>query len=90
MPEEDAQSNRSPGFEPTAPIWDRDPRFDHGQDLSNSFDDNTFYDDDVPMIAGEGVPRPHSVFNPDGTNTLYTVFLIVNAALGAGLLNFPM
>ena len=32
---------------------------------------------------------PHHSFNPSGTNTLYTVILIVNAALGAGLLNFP-
>ena len=30
-----------------------------------------------------------TTFNPAGTNTLFTVFLIVNAALGAGLLNFP-
>ena len=30
-----------------------------------------------------------TTFNPSGTNTLFTVFLIVNAALGAGLLNFP-
>ena len=28
-------------------------------------------------------------YNPGGTNDLFTVFLIVNAALGAGLLNFP-
>jgi sodium-coupled neutral amino acid transporter 7/8 len=28
-------------------------------------------------------------YNPQGTSTLATVFLIVNAALGAGLLNFP-
>ena len=27
--------------------------------------------------------------NDNGTNKIYTVFLIVNAALGAGLLNFP-
>ena len=27
--------------------------------------------------------------NPTGTNIPYTVFLITNAALGAGLLNFP-
>eukprot|EP00088_Acartia_fossae_P013806 TRINITY_DN17302_c0_g1_i6.p1 TRINITY_DN17302_c0_g1~~TRINITY_DN17302_c0_g1_i6.p1 ORF type:complete len:489 (-),score=35.35 TRINITY_DN17302_c0_g1_i6:173-1639(-) len=28
-------------------------------------------------------------YNPQGTSTLGTIFLIVNAALGAGLLNFP-
>lgn len=32
---------------------------------------------------------PPNTYNPNGTNTFYTVFLIVNAALGAGLLNFP-
>ena len=27
--------------------------------------------------------------NPNGTNTTHTVFLIVNASLASGLLNFP-
>lgn len=41
--------------------------------------------------ADEQVSEQHPVlrFNPSGTSTLGTVFLMVNAALGAGLLNFP-
>ena len=31
----------------------------------------------------------HHTLNPNGTSLLPTIFLIVNAALGAGLLNFP-
>ena len=31
----------------------------------------------------------HSHYNPEGTKTLFSVFLIVNATLGSGLLNFP-
>ena len=31
----------------------------------------------------------HQNFNPSGTSDLFTVFLIVNTALGSGLLNFP-
>ena len=31
----------------------------------------------------------HSNFNPSGTSDVFTVFLIVNTALGSGLLNFP-
>ena len=34
----------------------------------------------IPLIPNP----PHNDYNPGGTNTLYTVFLIVNAALGAG------
>ena len=45
--------------------------------LSSAEDDD---DDGVALIANP----PHNEFNPGGTNTLYTVFLIVNAALGAG------
>ena len=30
-----------------------------------------------------------SKYNPNGTNTIYTVFLIVNGTLGGALLNFP-
>ena len=71
--------------------YNEPPGFVFGHDTTSSFeDDSTTFQDDVPMLNEEGVPRPHSVFNPDGTSTLFTVFLIVNAALGAGLLNFPM
>ena len=31
----------------------------------------------------------HPNFNPSGTSDVFTVFLIVNTALGSGLLNFP-
>ena len=91
MPEEDSVSYRSTGFEPSAPPPAAVDHYDFHQDNSSSYDGDSFQDDSdvVPMIEG-GPPRPHSVFNPDGTSTLFTVFLIVNAALGAGLLNFPM
>ena len=45
-------------------------------------------DDDSLRLIAENLESQYS-YNPDGTNTAYTVFLIVNAALGAGLLNFP-
>ena len=45
-------------------------------------------DDDSLRLIAENLESQYS-HNPDGTNTAYTVFLIVNAALGAGLLNFP-
>jgi sodium-coupled neutral amino acid transporter 7/8 len=31
----------------------------------------------------------HSHYNPEGTKTLFSVFLMVNSTLGSGLLNFP-
>ena len=47
-------------------------------------------DYDARRQQGNGsLPSLRSTFNASGTNTLFTVFLIVNAALGAGLLNFP-
>merc|ERR1719322_690665 len=45
-------------------------------------------DDDSLRLIAEGIESQYN-YNPNGTNTAYTVFLIVNAALGAGLLNFP-
>ena len=45
-------------------------------------------DEDSLVLIAENL-QPHYTYNPSGTNTIYTVFLIVNAALGAGLLNFP-
>jgi len=42
-------------------------------------------DDECPLLEDS----PDCSYNPSGTSDLYTVFLIVNAALGAGLLNFP-
>jgi hypothetical protein len=45
--------------------------------LSSAEDED---DDGVALIPNP----PHNEYNPGGTNTLYTVFLIVNAALGAG------
>ena len=103
MPDEDSLSQRSTGFEPTA-IDDgfdynnstnsvRHPDdFDSGGGGGYNVDEEEAYSfttqDDVPIIGTRAAP-PHRTYNPDGTNTLYTVFLIVNAALGAGLLNFP-
>lgn len=41
--------------------------------------------DETPLIED----LSNCSYNPSGTSDLFTVFLIVNAALGAGLLNFP-
>ena len=57
--------------------------------LNDSFDP----DDDPEGSNEDSLPLiedlPHNSYNPRGTNDIYTVFLIVNAALGGGLLNFP-
>ena len=37
----------------------------------------------------EGLDSNDNNYNPNGTNIMYTVFLIVNATLGGALLNFP-
>ena len=99
MPDEDSLSQRSTGFEPTA----IDDEFNyntstnsvrHPDDFNGGYnvDEEEAYSfttqDDVPIIGTRAAP-PHPTYNPNGTNTLYTVFLIVNAALGAGLLYFP-
>lgn len=67
------------GFEPDLPDHRHEESFDSifGDQVSNS--------DSSPLIESS----PRSSFNPDGTNDFYTIFLIVNAALGAGLCNFP-
>ncbi len=39
--------------------------------------------------SGDSSPPPPSAETGSGTGLLLTIFLIVNAALGAGLLNFP-
>ena len=89
MPAKETQDSDSGGFEPI-PAGGRlhdEPEhvtFDHDVSFTSAHDE-TFEDDTLPMISN--LPPP--TFNPGGTNTLYTVFLIVNAALGAGLLNFP-
>ena len=45
-------------------------------------------DEDSLRLITEGL-ESQNTHNPNGTNIAYTVFLITNAALGAGLLNFP-
>merc|ERR1719150_298150 len=83
----------------SAPISDL--RVQHDMEQGHSNDDNptpedqSFQessladgDDDSLRLIAEGIESQYN-YNPNGTNTAYTVFLIVNAALGAGLLNFP-
>ena len=33
--------------------------------------------------------QPQHTYNPRGTNSIYPIFLIVNVAMGSGILNFP-
>ena len=60
--------------------------FNHNIRKSSSVNDNN--DDESFAHIHDGL-NPPADSNPEGTNIVYTVFLIVNAALGAGLLNFP-
>ena len=67
----------------------------HSNDDNPTSEDQSFQessladgDDDSLRLIAEGIESQYN-YNPNGTNTAYTVFLIVNAALGAGLLNFP-
>ena len=54
--------------------------------IPESFDGDG--DEDSLRLIAEGL-ESQNTHNPNGTNIAYTVFLITNAALGAGLLNFP-
>merc|ERR1712001_339535 len=83
----------------SAPISDLRVQHDmeqgHSNDDNPTTEDQSFQessladgDDDSLRLIAEGL-ESQSNYNPNGTNTAYTVFLIVNAALGAGLLNFP-
>lgn len=84
MPSEDSISN---GFEPEATM---NPAVHHQHSFDSTSEEQNdsasrHLEDDIPLIE----TVPHRTYNPNGTNTLYTIILIVNAALGAGLLNFP-
>jgi sodium-coupled neutral amino acid transporter 7/8 len=75
----------STGFEPDLP--GQQQQHHHEESFDSIFGDQprANQSDELPLIEN----LPHSNFNPGGTNDVYTVFLIVNAALGAGLLNLP-
>lgn len=95
MPARENEDSISSGFEPETPS-SLEPSMPSAN-LNTSFDSLETYNaeqnaasrdsalDEIPLIQD----LPHNSYNPSGTNTLYTVILIVNAALGAGLLNFP-
>ena len=53
-----------------------------------SLKESSHVDEDEHSLITEEIESQCN-YNPDGTNTAYTVFLIVNAALASGLLNFP-
>ena len=59
-------------------------RLRHNESFDSIFDDgsdrqsiSSNQSDSIPLIA-------HNTFNPAGTNDMYSVVLIINAALGAG------
>jgi len=68
-------------------------RLRHNQSFDSIFDDNGVETGDGQSISSnlsDNIPLiPHNTYNPEGTNDVYSVILIINAALGAGLLNFP-
>ena len=85
----------SRGFEHEPSYMEQIPGADHratsgDEDSMNSLEmdrdngDNADADSDRRVLL-----LPPSTHNPEGTHIFYTVFLIVNAALGAGLLHFP-
>lgn len=88
----------SSGFEPETPTSFYSQRI-HGEGSQDS-NDSLFGDDSglgsrtqTNVASNDEDPLledlPNVSYNPSGTSDLFTVFLIVNAALGAGLLNFP-
>ena len=66
------------------------PKFDFSDLVSQIFGEDRSLvssgDDEEDVGLGIALIHnpPHNDYNPGGTNTLYTIFLIVNAALGAG------
>ena len=44
---------------------------------------------DFPIKENHIDLKPHNTYNPTGTNTIYTIFLIVGASVGPAMLNFP-
>ena len=65
--------------------YEHPPQSDNDSFQGSSIADG---DEDSLRLIAEGLESQYN-YNAEGTNTAYTVFLIVNAALGAGLLNFP-
>ena len=57
----------------------------HNNTVHGAAGDEQLEDGSLRRVNNEPINNSH----PSGTNVMYTVFLIVNAALGAGLLNFP-
>ena len=83
-------------FEPELPQQcenevDRMPRnrIRHNQSFDSIFDDNGVETGDGQSISSnlsDNIPLiPHNTYNPEGTNDVYSVILIINAALGAGI-----
>ena len=56
---------------------------------ANYFDDSERMDNRGYARMTSELLESHSQYNPEGTKTMFTVFLIVNSTLGSGLLNFP-
>lgn len=65
-------------------------RLRHNESFDSIFDENGVESGDRQSISSrhsDSVPLmtlPHSTYNPQGTNDLYSIILIINAALGAG------
>ena len=64
-------------------------RLRHNQSFDSIFDDNGVETGDGQSISSnlsDNLPLiPHNTYNPEGTNDVYSVILIINAALGAGI-----
>ena len=88
--EEGDYDSLSTGFEPDPRIQVERPTKMNQQNESDqnerlAIHDEAYNDDEESNL----IQIQTNNYNPGGTNDLFTVFLIVNAALGAGLLNFP-
>ena len=62
-------------------------QYNHNSE-KQSLKESSHADGDEHSLITEKI-ESQRYYNPNGTNTACTVFLIVNAALGSGLLNFP-
>lgn len=86
--EEDGGANGEPdsisngGFEPD--FYEESSNRERQMSQNDSFD-SIFDDQTARLSPNANRIVPHQSYNPDGTNNLFTIFLIVNAALGKSM-----
>ena len=83
--EEDGGGSGEPDFISTGgfePDFREDSSNRERQMSQNDSFDSIFDDQTARLSPNANRIVPHQSYNPDGTNNLFTIFLIVNAALG--------